>query len=403
MTSSAGSAVPFLNTVTGESLGMVSLTGMETTEQLLEMCTNSRLDERTILFLDGQMCQARQTLAAAGFCDRSSISMLKSKVHLVLTASSDCTARVWDHSGKCVLTLQNHDPVVEFARFSPDGHRIATVSSNEWGDPSRVEIWDSSTGVCLWEMITSAVLADPKMVCFSPDSRHIAIAGAAKVGRNGRTKPLLWSMETGDPLSTDDKLCGELIQSWSVDFSPDGQRVVVCSRTVDVWSNSGELICSLDHPPAPPHEHHASFSQDGLRILLDGCCIRESVMYATASVFDASSGERLLTFERIADGFSNFSPHGLSIVVPTHGHTAQVWSAWSGECLLTLEGHQAAVLSACFSADCRYIVTCSEDFTAKVWNAEGGECILTLEGHTEPINSASFWCRFQMDEKGVAM
>ncbi len=70
--------------------------------------------------------------------------------------------------------------------------------------------------------------------------------------------------------------------------------------------------------------------------------------------------------------------------------TAKVWDAQSGEELLTLSGHAEWVNSAAYSPDGERIVTASLDETAKVWDAESGAELLTLSGHTDMVNSAAY-------------
>src|SRR5215216_49440 len=66
---------------------------------------------------------------------------------LILTASSDNTARVWDLGiGKSVLVLQ-HQRRVNSATFSPDGQFILTA-----GDDSTARIWEVSTGKPITEL-----------------------------------------------------------------------------------------------------------------------------------------------------------------------------------------------------------------------------------------------------------
>merc|ERR1712060_69710 len=81
---------------------------------------------------------------------------------------------------------------------------------------------------------------------------------------------------------------------------------------------------------------------------------------------------------------------GASIVTASGNKSAKIWDAETGECRLTLSGHEDEVYSASYSPDGASIVTASDDKSAKIWDAETGECRLTLSGHEEGVNSASY-------------
>eukprot|EP00931_Biecheleriopsis_adriatica_P005791 TRINITY_DN10727_c0_g1_i5.p1 TRINITY_DN10727_c0_g1~~TRINITY_DN10727_c0_g1_i5.p1 ORF type:complete len:205 (-),score=39.77 TRINITY_DN10727_c0_g1_i5:183-797(-) len=79
-----------------------------------------------------------------------------------------------------------------------------------------------------------------------------------------------------------------------------------------------------------------------------------------------------------------------SIATASRDYTAKLWSASSGECLHTLQGHTDDVMSAVFSPDGQKVLTASSDGTAKLWSASSGECLHTLQGHTDDVMSAVF-------------
>ena len=56
--------------------------------------------------------------------------------------------------------------------------------------------------------------------------------------------------------------------------------------------------------------------------------------------------------------------------------TAKLWNAVTGECTMTLRGHDDWVISAVFSLD--IVLTAADDGTAKIWNLFTGDCIQTL-------------------------
>eukprot|EP01051_Picozoa_sp_SAG22_P021859 SAG22_NODE_4998_length_1111_cov_2.028656_3_plen_103_part_01 len=70
---------------------------------------------------------------------------------------------------------------------------------------------------------------------------------------------------------------------------------------------------------------------------------------------------------------------GQKIVSASSDETVRVWSAVTGECEQTLEGHSDWVMSAQFSPDGQKIVSASWDETVRVWSAITGECEQTLE------------------------
>jgi len=64
-----------------------------------------------------------------------------------------------------------------------------------------------------------------------------------------------------------------------------------------------------------------------------------------------------------------FSPDGRRILTSSQDQTAKIWDAATGEELLTLKGHKEWVISAVFSPDGLRIATASFDKTAKIWEA----------------------------------
>jgi WD40 repeat protein len=92
---------------------------------------------------------------------------------LVVTASDDGTARVWEWreaTGHTVEELRGHASGVRWAVFSPDGKWVVTTS---WDNTARV--WEASTGHSLAELRghTSWVSTAE----FSPDGRLVVTAG----------------------------------------------------------------------------------------------------------------------------------------------------------------------------------------------------------------------------------
>jgi dynein assembly factor with WDR repeat domains 1 len=68
-------------------------------------------------------------------------------------------------------------------------------------------------------------------------------------------------------------------------------------------------------------------------------------------------------------------------------NTARLWDVNTGECLHTLLGHTAEIVSLNFDTNGQKIITGSFDHTVKLWDVKTGRCIHTLAGHNGEISS----------------
>uniref|UniRef100_A0A672JDK7 F-box domain-containing protein n=1 Tax=Salarias fasciatus TaxID=181472 RepID=A0A672JDK7_SALFA len=71
------------------------------------------------------------------------------------------------------------------------------------------------------------------------------------------------------------------------------------------------------------------------------------------------------------------------IVSGSDDNTLKVWSAITGKCLRTLNGHTGGVW--CSQMTVATVISGSTDRTLRVWDAESGECVHTLYGHTSTV------------------
>ena len=79
------------------------------------------------------------TLSDIGASSRAVLTIVRSKLSLILTASRDGTAKIWSAaSGQCLQTLTGHGFDVNTAVFSPDGERVLTASND-----SSAKIWSA--------------------------------------------------------------------------------------------------------------------------------------------------------------------------------------------------------------------------------------------------------------------
>ena len=220
---------------------------------------------------------------------------------------------------------------------------------------------------------------------FSPDGTRIvssSIDGTAKV----------WDVASGQETLTlkGDKVAESFEPIWSVAFSPDGDRIVTggggggAGGKVKLWNaRTGQQTQTLrGHSKAV---QCVAFSLDGKQIISSG-------FDSTLKLWDIATGKETLTLTGHTGPVSSvaISPDGTQLVSASHDTTVKVWNMVTGQETLTLKGHTDDVNSVSFAPDGRRIVTGSDDGTVKVWELTSEQkppSFKVLKGH---VNSVSF-------------
>jgi tetratricopeptide (TPR) repeat protein len=245
------------------------------------------------------------------------------------------------------------------------------------------KIWDVTSGQELFTLSghTNTIFG----VAFSSDGKRVATASADKTAK-------IWDAKTGELLNT---LTGHTDFVNSVAFSPDDKRLATASwdKTARVWDAiSGKELFTL-----------AGFKDDeGMSIatrilsmtwLLAGMeTIATGSRDNTAKVWSAATGDKLLSLHGHDLPLRSiaFSPDGKRIATTSDDMTAKLWDATSGRELVTLRGHKGLVSDLVFSADGKRVATTSWDKTAKLWDALTGMELYTLSGHEGDVNGVVF-------------
>ncbi|ETO17126.1 WD-40 repeat protein, partial [Reticulomyxa filosa] len=213
-------------------------------------------------------------------------------------------------------------------------------------------------------------------VQFSPDGNRIASCSSDKTIR-------VWDVSSGKQIQC---LEGHSSSVTSVQFSSNGDKVVSGAKdnTIRLWDvSSGKQIQLL--------EGHSSivtsvqFSPDGNRIV-------SSSHDKTIRLWDVLLGKQIQSLEGHTNGviFAQFSPDGNRIVSGAWDDTVRLWDVSSGKQIQSLEGHSSAVASVQFSPDGEKIVSGSYDYTVRLWDASSGKQIYVLDGHLDTVNSVQF-------------
>ncbi len=226
----------------------------------------------------------------------------------LLAASRGGNTGVWDlQSGKNLF----HQPAAEgwqwmrdfTPMFSPDGSLLVSG-----GYVDRVQIWDWKNGALLSEL--EIPLGGLSAAEFSPDGRLLAVSGSIE-WYGGGGEVWVWDLSKGSAtpekihqLSSDARCITHL------DFSPDSRSLAVggCSGAEIKDVTTGQQAILLQGHNTDVFEMH--YSSDG-RYLVTGAGD------STAKVWDAQSGEELLSYSLALPGsftMAFFTPDGRNVV-----------------------------------------------------------------------------------------
>jgi WD40 repeat protein/tetratricopeptide (TPR) repeat protein len=280
-------------------------------------------------------------------------------------------------TGKVVVPNLAHGLGVVDARFSPDGHRVVTLTEDggRW-------VWRATTGALVagpaghgpgqsgsvtlspnglhgipgysdrvWHLGTGEAITAPLKpasgAVFSPDGGRVATVAGAGVA-------LLWDIAWKPPEVLPSEHQG--IASFP---SPDGTRLLVLSNdgTAQVWdTTTGQRVGLPLKPPGArffgPREQ-VSWSANGRRLLMNRWAPSGGAIF---EVGDTSTG-RWVRLHQQAERFPDvsLSPDGNRVLTVSDG-IAQVWDAETGRELFPALAHEG-LSRAAFSPDGRRLLT----------------------------------------------
>jgi WD40 repeat protein len=300
-------------------------------------------------------------------------SDISSDNSMFLTSGSDYKVRVWDSLGNCISTLSGHDFDVYSVKFSPDDSMVLSSGGDNtarlWTTDGKLQkIFeikeDNRFSVSI---IISAV--------FSPDGRYVLTAANDYLNKNHRAR--LFDLQGNELVS----FTGH--NGWinSAAFSSDSKHVITSSRdkTVRIYNVNGNFEKVLKGHNS--NVWSAAFMPDNQSVVTvgDDHTIRS---WTLGKRFETYSGAKNV-------GFACFSSDGLNIAVA--GDTVAVSWDLTGGTHAVFKGHTGAINTARYSVDGRFLATASKDGSVKIWDAATGKNLKTFyDKKRSAVNDAVF-------------
>lgn len=171
----------------------------------------------------------------------------------IATSSRDGIVKLWDLEGNLLAELKEHTAGVHKVVFSSDGKLLATASED-----GTVKIWDQDGQfINSFEASSGPVYS----VVFSPDNLTVTASGADNLAR-------VWDLaKTDKPVVV---LEGHTAPIWSIDSSPNGQRIATASDDgkVKLWRKDGTLVTTFNGHMEGVYA--VDFNQDGTALVTGG-------------------------------------------------------------------------------------------------------------------------------------
>jgi WD40 repeat protein/serine/threonine protein kinase len=319
-------------------------------------------EETTRLQAEEATKQARTETARAEASSREAIGAEQKAKEKEMESKVTLSASEFLQGSRSLSEGHHGDALAYLARSYSDD------SSNEAALTTMATLLESHS----WMVPT--VLLKANSVQFSPDGKRLVTASDDGTAR-------IWDAQSGQPL-TGAMTHGHKVSS--AEFSPDGNRVVTAS-----WDETRIWDAKTGQPLTEPMRQDglvtsARFSPDGTRVL--------TVHGGTVIIWDAQTGKQLTDLRRRAVAVVNsaqFGPDSKRIVTAS-GTAARVWDAQTGRPLTEPMLHNGVVETAQFSPDGKLIVTAGRDGTTRVWDAHTGKQLVELLKHNAIVTTAQF-------------
>jgi WD40 repeat protein len=317
---------------------------------------------------------ARQVAELRGHTDTINEIDFRQGGEVLVTASNDGTARVWDYAELTEATLRpllGDRSGVDNALFSPDGRFVLTGSTD-----GTARIWAVSTGTELWHEYGGVPAA-----AWSPDGKRIVTYNHFKYYLWNGSGRFLGFLPEGSSSSVS-----------SIRFGARGRLLATAESGGVVFIRRTKDWAIVTRITLPAVVTGTAFDQEGRRLAI-------TTADGWAGIYDTRSGKRIRGLHAIGKGGPahpfgsatgiDWSSDGRFVVTTGTDGFVHVWEGRSGRLLATLRGHIGRVQSPSFARRSDLVVTAGADHTARVWDVATRKQVARLEGDA-PITAAAF-------------
>ncbi len=313
------------------------------------------------------------------------------------TASADNTARMWDVAGMFEryrplppfysidektweLARLSHESAVWSVAFSPDGHWLATGSSDR-----TVRLWDVSADADTSQEVARLPHPDDvKSIAFSPNGLWLVSVSADNVARVWLTLPSAAPAGVARQPVTQMAHSGKI---YTMAFSPNSRWLATTSadHTARLWEvATGQEMAQMAHDEAVLAVAFSPTSLDEAGRQWVATASRDGV----TRVWEIATGQEVTQLEQ-PDWILglHFSPDGHWLATWSR-EMVRIWTMETGQ-LVTEMAHPGWIHTADFSLDGHYLATGSRDRMARVWEVATGTEVAAL-AHPGPVQVVTF-------------